>query len=57
MAALASIAADHDASKSMPAFAKAYGDAEVARLANYVIDHFGGRQGRVTPRMVRKARQ
>jgi len=46
-----------DASKSMPAFAKAYSDAEVALLANYVIDHFGGRQGRVTPAVVRKARQ
>lgn len=41
----------------MPAFAKAYSDVEVATLANYAVNHFGGRQGRVTPRMVRKARQ
>jgi mono/diheme cytochrome c family protein len=44
-------------SEAMPAFAKAYSDVEVALLANYVIDHFGGRHGRVTPAAVRKARQ
>jgi mono/diheme cytochrome c family protein len=33
----------------MPAFGDAYSNAEVAALANYVIGHFGGKQGSVTP--------
>jgi mono/diheme cytochrome c family protein len=32
----------------MPAFADAYSNAEVAALANYVVAHFGGKQGSVT---------
>ena len=33
----------------MPPFGLAYSDAELAAVANYVIAHFGGRAGRVTP--------
>ncbi len=33
----------------MPAFGRAYSDSEVAALANYVVGHFGGKQGTVTP--------
>ena len=33
----------------MPAFGNGYTNAEVAALANYVIGHFGGKQGAVTP--------
>jgi mono/diheme cytochrome c family protein len=40
----------------MPAFGKAYSDTEVAALANYVIAHFGGKQGNVTPDDVAKRR-
>lgn len=40
----------------MPAFGHAYTDAEVAALANYVIGHFGGKQGTVTPEEVAKRR-
>lgn len=41
---------------AMPAFATAYSDVEVAAVANYVIGHFSGKRGTVTPRQVRKAR-
>jgi mono/diheme cytochrome c family protein len=40
----------------MPGFADAYSDAEVSALANYVVAHFGGKQGRVTPADVAKRR-
>jgi mono/diheme cytochrome c family protein len=40
----------------MPAFANGMSDVEVAAVANYVIAHFGGPAGRVTPDQVRKAR-
>jgi mono/diheme cytochrome c family protein len=33
----------------MPAFGSAYSNTEVAALANYVIGHFGGKPGEVTP--------
>lgn len=36
----------------MPAFGNAYSNAEVAALANYVIGHFGGKAGSVTPQDV-----
>jgi mono/diheme cytochrome c family protein len=40
----------------MPAFGDAYSDAEVSALANYVVAHFGGKQGTVTPGEVAKRR-
>jgi mono/diheme cytochrome c family protein len=40
----------------MPAFGDAYSNAEVAALANYVVGHFGGKQGTVTPQEVAKRR-
>jgi len=40
----------------MPAFGGAYSDSEVAALANYVVGHFGGKQGTVTPEEVAKRR-
>ena len=40
----------------MPAFAGAYSNTEVAALANYVVGHFGGKQGSVTPDDVAKRR-
>jgi len=40
----------------MPAFGNAYSDAEVAALANYVIGHFGGKEGTVTPHDVAQRR-
>ena len=49
---------DHEAApgKTMPAFAKIYSDAEVAALANYVVEHFSGRKGTVTAEEVLEAR-
>ena len=41
----------------MPAFGDAYSDTEVSALANYVVAHFGGKQGTVTPEEVAKRRQ
>jgi mono/diheme cytochrome c family protein len=41
----------------MPAFGHAYSDPEVAALANYVIRHFGGKQGEVTAADVAKRRE
>ena len=41
----------------MPAFGEAYSDVEIAALSNYVIDHFSGQHGSVTPTDVAKARQ
>lgn len=40
----------------MPAFGHAYSDPEIAALANYVIRHFGGKQGEVTVDDVAKRR-
>ncbi len=40
----------------MPAFGSAYSNTEVAALANYVIAHFGGKQGEVTPDQVAERR-
>lgn len=40
----------------MPAFGAAYSDSEVAALANYVVGHFGGKQGTVTADDVAKRR-
>jgi mono/diheme cytochrome c family protein len=41
----------------MPPFGPGYSDAELAAVANYVIAHFGGKTGRVTPEAVAKGRQ
>jgi len=41
----------------MPAFGAGYTDAELAAVANYVIAHFGGKTGRVTPEDVAQRRQ
>ncbi len=41
----------------MPAFGRAYSDAEVAAVSNYVIAHFGGQTGKVTAEQVAKARR
>jgi mono/diheme cytochrome c family protein len=40
----------------MPAFGDAYSNTEVAALANYVVGHFGGKQGTVTPQEVARRR-
>ena len=40
----------------MPAFGTAYSDQEIAAASNYVIGHFGGKSGRVTPAEVAKRR-
>jgi mono/diheme cytochrome c family protein len=40
----------------MPSFAVAYSDAEIAAVSNYVIGHFGGKRGKVTPADVRASR-
>ncbi|MEA3109351.1 MAG: hypothetical protein QOI88_3956 [Gammaproteobacteria bacterium] len=45
-----------DSDVFMPAFGAAYSNTEVAALANYVIAHFGGKEGRVTPDQVAKRR-
>jgi mono/diheme cytochrome c family protein len=41
----------------MPQFGRAFSDAELAAVANYVIARFGGKAGRVTPEDVAKRRQ
>lgn len=41
---------------AMPAFADAYSDTEIAALANYMLAHFGGQKGGVTPNDVANAR-
>jgi mono/diheme cytochrome c family protein len=46
----------NDTDVYMPAFGDAYSDVEVAALANYVVAHFGGKQGTVTPTDVAKRR-
>ncbi len=40
----------------MPAFGSVYSNTEVAALANYVVAHFGSKQGTVTPDDVAKRR-
>ena len=40
----------------MPEFGQAYSDEEIAAVANYVLAHFGGRQGAVKPADVAAAR-
>jgi mono/diheme cytochrome c family protein len=40
----------------MPAFGSAYSNQEIAAVSNYVINHFGGKIGRVTPENVQKRR-
>ncbi len=44
------------ATSAMPSFAEAYSDTEIAALSNYVISHFGGKRGEVTPDDVGRAR-
>jgi mono/diheme cytochrome c family protein len=41
----------------MPPFGNAYSDTEIASLANYVIAHFGNKQGTVTPDDVAERRK
>ncbi|MDB5446510.1 MAG: cytochrome c [Phenylobacterium sp.] len=41
----------------MPAFGADYSDTEIAAVSNYVVEHFGGRAGHVTPGDVAKARR
>lgn len=41
----------------MPAFGAEYSNAEIAAVANYVIGHFSGKDGSVTPADVAKARK
>jgi mono/diheme cytochrome c family protein len=41
---------------TMPPFAGAYSDEEIAAVSNYVIGHFGGKRGKVTPAEVRASR-
>jgi mono/diheme cytochrome c family protein len=45
-----------DSDVFMPAFAGAYSDTEVAALTDYVIAHFGDKQGTVTPQEVGRRR-
>lgn len=40
----------------MPSFGTAYTDAEISALTNYVIAHFGGKEGTTTPDEVAKRR-
>jgi mono/diheme cytochrome c family protein len=49
-------APDRAAATAMPSFGAAYTDAEIAAVSNYVIAHFGGKQGQVQPRDVADAR-
>jgi mono/diheme cytochrome c family protein len=41
----------------MPSFGAAYTDEELAAVANYVIGHFGGKDGEVTGKAVRRHRE
>lgn len=38
----------------MPSFASAHDDVELAAVSNYVIGHFGGKAGHVTPELVKE---
>jgi mono/diheme cytochrome c family protein len=40
----------------MPSFGRAYSDTEVAALGNFVLAHFGGKQGKLTAQDVAKRR-
>jgi mono/diheme cytochrome c family protein len=40
----------------MPPFAGAYSDAEIAALGNFVLEHFGGKPGKLTGEVVAKRR-
>ncbi|HKT99034.1 MAG TPA: cytochrome c [Paraburkholderia sp.] len=42
--------------QQMPGFAGAYTDSDVAVVANFVLSHFGSKEGTVTAEQVRKAR-
>lgn len=46
-----------DQNVDMPSFRSLYSDAELAAVTNYVIGHFGGKTGRVTPEDVAKQRR
>jgi mono/diheme cytochrome c family protein len=41
----------------MPAFGSTFTDTEIAALANYVLGHFGDKDGQVTPEAVAQARE
>jgi mono/diheme cytochrome c family protein len=41
----------------MPTFGDAYTDTEIAELSNYVINHFGNKQGTVTADDVARRRK
>lgn len=45
-----------DGTASMPSFAGGYSDADIAALTNFVLGHFGGVEGRVTPKQVHDRR-
>jgi mono/diheme cytochrome c family protein len=40
----------------MPSFARTYSDAEVAALGNFVLEHFGGKPGKLTAEIVARRR-
>lgn len=40
----------------MPGFSGAFSDVEIAALSNYVLRHFGNKQGKITPEFVAAAR-
>jgi mono/diheme cytochrome c family protein len=42
--------------EQMPGFSEAYSDSDIAAVANFVLSHFGSKQGTVTPAQVRAAR-
>nr|WP_199040653.1 c-type cytochrome [Dyella sp. ASV24] len=41
----------------MPSFGRAYSDAEIAALSNYVVQHFGGQQGQLSAADIAQRRQ
>jgi mono/diheme cytochrome c family protein len=40
----------------MPSFGRAYSDTEVAALGNFVLAHFGDKEGRLTAEDIAKRR-
>lgn len=40
----------------MPSFGRAYSDAEIAALSNYITGHFGGQQGMLSASDIAKRR-
>ncbi|WP_077038616.1 cytochrome c, partial [Serratia sp. S119] len=46
-----------DRHEMMPAFGSAYSDEEVAAVANFVVGHFGDKQGKVTAKQVAEQRK